>query len=158
MSSEKELTTLIVIYDHPKVLLGMKKRGFGEGKWNGFGGKVQEGESIEAAALRELREESGSDVDGIEKRGVITFEHTDGSRPKEMHVFHAGGLLGEPSESEEMKPQWFHLDEIPFKEMWQDDLYWMPVFLQGKKFKGTFLFDDNFNLVKTDLEEVENLE
>ena len=23
-----------------KVLLGMKKRGLGEGKWNGFGGKV----------------------------------------------------------------------------------------------------------------------
>lgn len=32
------------------VLLGMKKRGFGAGKWNGFGGKVQPGETIEEAA------------------------------------------------------------------------------------------------------------
>lgn len=34
------------------VLLGMKKRGFGAGKWNGFGGKVQPGETIEEAARR----------------------------------------------------------------------------------------------------------
>ena len=40
------------------ILLGMKKRGFGTGKWNGFGGKVEAGESNEQAALRELKEES----------------------------------------------------------------------------------------------------
>ena len=40
----------------------MKKRGFGEGKWNGFGGKVEEGETILQAALRELKEECGASV------------------------------------------------------------------------------------------------
>ncbi len=42
-----------------KVLLGMKKRGMGQGKWNGFGGKLKPGETIEECALRELEEESG---------------------------------------------------------------------------------------------------
>jgi 8-oxo-dGTP diphosphatase/2-hydroxy-dATP diphosphatase len=37
----------------------MKKRGFGKGKWNGFGGKVEEGECIEDSAIRELEEECG---------------------------------------------------------------------------------------------------
>lgn len=40
------------------VMMGMKKRGFGVGKWNGFGGKVEAGESNEQAAIRELEEES----------------------------------------------------------------------------------------------------
>lgn len=35
-----------------QVLLGYKKRGFGVGTWNGFGGKVEEGESIRNGALR----------------------------------------------------------------------------------------------------------
>ena len=35
-----------------QILLGLKKRGFGEGKWNGFGGKVQPGESIAQGAIR----------------------------------------------------------------------------------------------------------
>ena len=35
----------------------MKKRGFGMGKWNGFGGKVELNETIYNAAERELKEE-----------------------------------------------------------------------------------------------------
>jgi len=34
------------------ILLGYKKRGFGAGKWNGFGGKVEIGETVEDAAKR----------------------------------------------------------------------------------------------------------
>ena len=49
----KLLTLLFVLRpDARQVLLGYKKRGFAVGRWNGFGGKVQEDESIEAAAVR----------------------------------------------------------------------------------------------------------
>jgi 8-oxo-dGTP pyrophosphatase MutT (NUDIX family) len=37
----------------------MKKRGFGHGKYNGFGGKVEKSETISQAAIREMYEESG---------------------------------------------------------------------------------------------------
>ena len=40
-----------------QLLLGMKKRGFGVGKWNGFGGKFDAGETVRDCALRELEEE-----------------------------------------------------------------------------------------------------
>lgn len=46
------LFTLVLVVQPSRVLLGMKKRGFGAGLWNGFGGKVQPGESIEEAARR----------------------------------------------------------------------------------------------------------
>ena len=35
-----------------QVLLGMKKRGFGAGRYNGFGGKVEPGETVKEAAIR----------------------------------------------------------------------------------------------------------
>ena len=47
-----KLLTLCLITKGDDVLLGMKKRGFGEGLWNGFGGKVSEGETIDAAGRR----------------------------------------------------------------------------------------------------------
>lgn len=47
-----KLLTLVLVVQPGRVLLGMKKRGFGAGKWNGFGGKVQQGESIVDAARR----------------------------------------------------------------------------------------------------------
>ena len=50
----KKVLTLVLVRDVPqrRILLGMKKRGFGAGKWNGFGGKLEPGESVQEAAKR----------------------------------------------------------------------------------------------------------
>ena len=48
----KKLLTLVLVTRPNQVLLGMKKRGFGMGRWNGFGGKVEKGETILEAAKR----------------------------------------------------------------------------------------------------------
>ena len=63
--------TLCIIHQHPRVLLGMKKRGFGMGRWNGFGGKVEAGETIEDATRREV---------GEENEGVRLFGSSDTDR------------------------------------------------------------------------------
>lgn len=52
MSTRKALTLTLVRSGAGEILLGLKKRGFGEGKWNGFGGKVEPGETIPQAAAR----------------------------------------------------------------------------------------------------------
>ena len=67
----KRILTLCIIYQDRKILLGMKKRGFGVGKWNGFGGHVEEAESTEEAVKREVFEEAGLKVKSLEKMGVI---------------------------------------------------------------------------------------
>ena len=48
----RKVLTLAFIRDGERLLLGMKKRGFGAGKWNGFGGKVDPGETILQGAVR----------------------------------------------------------------------------------------------------------
>ncbi len=137
----RTLLTLCLIHDDERVLLGMKKRGFGAGRWNGFGGKVKAGEAIEAAAKREMFEEVGVHIEALEELGVIDFEFE--AKPGdilEVHIYRVISWKGEPKEGEEMKPEWYALSEIPFTQMWPDDRYWMPLFFQGKKFRGRFLF------------------
>ena len=155
----KKIYTLSIPYKHPQVLLGMKKRGFGAGRWNGFGGKVKEGETIETAACRELKEEAGIDVKEkeIEKVGILDFEIRSDSKFLEVHVFRVHDFEGEPVESEEMKPQWFNVNEAPFDVMWLDDKYWFPLLFQRKKFKGRFLFEDDTKLLDKQLIEVTSL-
>jgi 8-oxo-dGTP diphosphatase / 2-hydroxy-dATP diphosphatase len=137
----KKLLTLAMIVKENQLLLGMKKRGFGEGRWNGFGGKVGEGESIEKAALREVTEEVGIVPREMLEVGVLTFSFENEEKVLEVHVFTVTSYDGEPVESEEMRPEWFEIENIPYEQMWPDDIHWLPLLIAGKKFKGSFLFD-----------------
>lgn len=151
----RKILTLCFIYQHPKVLLGMKKRGFGVGRWNGFGGKVKNGEEIESAVKREVKEETGIEVEDIKKIGIIEFEFLNNPEILEVHFYKADNFTGKPKESEEMKPVWFNIKEIPFHQMWPDDKYWFPLFLEGKKFKGKFLFDNSDKILQHELQEID---
>lgn len=153
----KKVLTLCLIQQDEKILLGMKKRGFGANRWNGFGGKVEPGETIEQAAKREVREEAGVEVGELEKMAVIDFEFTNDPVIMEVHVFRAREFTGEPVETDEMRPKWFGIKEIPYKEMWADDDYWFSWFLAGKKFKGYFLFAGETKVLEHRLTETEEL-
>ncbi|KAF3772406.1 7-8-dihydro-8-oxoguanine triphosphatase [Nymphaea thermarum] len=110
----RKLLTLAVVNDGSRVLLGLKKRGFGEGYYNGFGGKVEEGETIDQAAVRELKEEAGISPIGMTKLGILIFHFDDKPCPWEVHVFNVPEFTGEPCESDEMLPTWFAHEQIPF--------------------------------------------
>ncbi|XP_077172527.1 oxidized purine nucleoside triphosphate hydrolase [Paroedura picta] len=153
----RKLFTLVLVVQPHRVLLGMKKRGFGAGRWNGFGGKVQPGETVEQAARRELQEESGLTVDTLQKTGRITFEFEGNAELMEVHVFRADSFRGEPTESDEMRPQWFDLDRVPFEDMWPDDTYWFPLLLQKKTFAGYFKFQGQDVILEYTLDEVEEV-
>jgi 8-oxo-dGTP diphosphatase/2-hydroxy-dATP diphosphatase len=137
----KRILTLCIIHKDSKILLGMKKRGFGAGFWNGFGGKVKEGESIEEAAKRETKEEIGVVPLDLKKMGILKFQFKGEPEILEVHVFSCSNFEGEIQESEEMAPKWFKIEQIPLDQMWPDDKYWLPLLLEGKNFRGKFYFE-----------------
>jgi 8-oxo-dGTP diphosphatase / 2-hydroxy-dATP diphosphatase len=137
-----------------QMLLGMKKRGFGAGRWNGFGGKVKDGESIEEAARREMREESGLEATAMEPRGNLLFRFAQTGKELAVTVFAVTSCTGDPIETDEMRPQWFLVDQIPFEAMWPDDIYWFPLFMGGKRFTGTFVFGEGDVIIHSELCEV----
>ena len=132
--------TLVFVVKDAQILLMLKKRGLGEGKINGPGGKVEDGESARDCAVREAQEELHiTPVDPV-SYGILRFQFVDGFAIH-CEVFRANDLIGEPTETEEGAPFWCPVAEIPYEKMWRDDRYWLPLLLEKRSFEGNFLFD-----------------
>jgi len=136
------------------ICLAMKKRGFGVGRWNGSGGKVNEPiESVEVAAKREVGEEIGVVIRDLKKMAELSFFFPHNKKWNQMvHVFFALDWKNEPSPSEEMFPRWFKTMDIPYSEMWPDDIFWLPKVLGGEKLKAKFVFGENDTLMSQAIE------
>lgn len=147
--------SLVFVLRPGEVLLGNKKRGFAQGWWNGFGGKVEAGETIEEGAKRELHEESGLSVSNeLDHVGVLMFEFVNDPVLLEVHVYRTYSYTGTPIETEEMKPRWFKHQDIPYKDMWPDDKLWYSLMLNGKYFNGNFKFEGLTNLLEYEINEI----
>ncbi|RUS14723.1 NUDIX hydrolase domain-like protein [Endogone sp. FLAS-F59071] len=142
IQNEDKVGNLPILFD-TKVLLGLKKRGLGVDKWNGFGGKLEPGETIEEAAKREMQEESDVQTPYLEKAGVLLEVFAGDPVAFEIHVFRATSFVGSPSETEEMIPQWFPVSKIPYAQMWPEARLWWPYFFAGRPFVGTIRFSQN---------------
>ncbi|KAJ8596774.1 hypothetical protein M405DRAFT_725509 [Rhizopogon salebrosus TDB-379] len=167
---EKRFYTNAFVIQDDKILLGLKKRGFGVNKYNGFGGKVEPGETPAEAAMRELKEEACI-IAPLEHAGSLLFMTKDAAWAFQIEIFSARSYSGIPTEqvlfcrTDEMRPEWFsftstvhgvsdtnaHVLPIPYEKMWDDDVYWLPLLVQGQKFVGRadFLMEgDKFRMTR----------
>lgn len=136
-----EATICHIIRGH-RLLLKKANRGFSVGKWNAPGGKCEPGEAPEACARREVLQETGLRVSGLLYHGTLTFV-MDGGKTlhTRAHLFSTRKAKGRAMSSEEGPVKWFPADELPLSEMWEDDLFWIPLMLKGVEFDATFTYD-----------------
>lgn len=159
-ASAKKHVTILFLRREGEVLLAMKKIGFGSGKWNGTGGKLESDETALQAAVRECQEEIGVTPLAPQKVGEIDFRlggniaSASHMHNNYAHVYVATAWQGEPHETDEMRPQWFAEDAIPYDQMWPDDRLWLPLILAGKRFRASFTLDENETIVHSEVIEL----
>jgi 8-oxo-dGTP pyrophosphatase MutT (NUDIX family) len=137
--------TLCAILRDGEILLQRKAAGrFGEGKWNGAGGKLKPWEDPVDGVVREVLEETGLRIREPRRHGVLDHYFGDRSAPAwSVHVFSATMFDGDPVGGEEGELRWFPVEEVPYSEMWEDDLHWLPLLLEGRDFDGAFYFNED---------------
>lgn len=149
--------TLIFVKDNSKILLGLKKRGLGEGKWNGFGGKIEKNESVTECVIRELKEESNLSVEKVNHIGVLVYEVVNRARVDLVHVFTTNNHNGILMETEEMAPQWYDVTNIPYGQMWPCAKLWHPYMLNEKYFIARIVYENEENISSSKIEEYDSL-
>ena len=113
--------TLVFITRTDSVLLlrGSPHKRLWANKYNGIGGHVERDEDIYAAALREVREETGLEVENLRLVGLINI---DGDQPTGilLFVFTAEARSGEPLPSDEGTPEWIARDQLAQIDLVED--------------------------------------
>ncbi len=154
--------SLVLLIKENQILLAMKKRGFGKGRYNGVGGKPKENESVLDSAIREAEEEIGIKIENPEKFAIMDFHFPEELKEKDwdqqVRLYIAKNWEGEPIETEEMKPKWFEIKDIPYNQMWEDDKFWLPLILECKKLKCKFFFDNNDKIINKEIKIVDKLQ
>jgi len=152
-SKIRTVMTLCLLRKDNNLLMGLKKLRWGAGNYNGFGGKLEPGETLEECIVREVKEESGLNLLKFEKRGFMSFELDDNIN--EVHIYEGMSWSGDPIETEEMAPIWLEIDNLPYDKMWSSDKTWHPYFFKREQFEGWVFFDKNhqvldYKIVKID--------
>ncbi|MGH0052530.1 MAG: NUDIX domain-containing protein [Sphaerochaetaceae bacterium] len=137
----KEVCVITYLFNKDQVLLIDKKTGLGSGLVNAPGGHIEETETALEAAKREFTEETGLEIEDLQLMGKLNFQFRDGLSER-GYVYFAHAYTGEMKETEEARPFWCPVSEIPYDKMWEDDSHWLPLALEGKRFEGSFIFDD----------------
>jgi mutator protein MutT len=139
------------------ICLAMKKRGFGASRYNGVGGKLSEGESVEEALVRECNEEICVIPKDFYKVAELSFSFPHNPDWNQLvHTYFCTDWNGDIQETEEMKPEWFSVESIPFDTMWPDDVFWLPKVIEHKKVKASFVFGEKDIILSQNVEIVES--
>lgn len=142
--------TLAFIRDWERVLMvhrTFKEGDENKGKWNGIGGKVEFGESVDEGMRREIMEETGLNVIEMSLRGTIVWQDFG---PKKEHwlafVFIVDKFSGRPFDaSDEGRLSWIDIGSIPSLPMWKGDALFLPLVFDGdpRPFHGFMRYEED---------------
>jgi 8-oxo-dGTP diphosphatase len=118
-----------------------KENDMHEGKWNGLGGKFEDGETPEECVIREVLEESGLSITNPKLQGFITFPAFDQFEDWYVFVFTADEFTGELIDSPEGNLEWIKNDNLMDLKLWEGDKIFMGWFDSGKVFSAKFEYD-----------------
>jgi len=120
--------------------------------YNGIGGHVERGEGVAAAALREVREECGLEVNDLRLAGTVNIDSGHQDTGIVLFVFTATAASRAVRDSIEGTPVWFDPEDLPWREMVSDLPMLLPRVLSRQPgdppFSARYYYDasDNLNI------------
>ena len=139
-----KLATLCYVMDNDKTLMllrNKKENDYHEGKWNGLGGKLEQGETPEECAVREVYEESGLKVTDPIMKGLITFPLFDGIDDWYVFVFTFKKFSGNLIDSPEGHLEWIQNNKLIDLNLWDGDKHFIPWLFENKCFSAKFIYE-----------------
>ena len=140
-----KLATLLYVMKDDKTLMlyrNKKENDYHEGKWNGLGGKFEQGETPEECAVRELKEESGLSANNLILKGHLTFPMFDGVDDWYVFVFVIDQFEGELIDSDEGELQWIPNEKLKDLNLWEGDQIFIDWLFGDKCFSAKFNYVD----------------
>jgi 8-oxo-dGTP diphosphatase len=140
-----QLATLCYVIDQDKTLMlyrNKKKNDVHEGKWNGLGGKFEQGETPEECVIREIKEESGLLIKNPKLRGFITFPMFDGKKDWYVFLFTATEFKGTLIDSNEGHLEWIPNEKLLEINLWEGDSIFIPWLFEDKFFSAKFIYEN----------------
>lgn len=119
-----------------------KENDYHEGKWNGLGGKFEQGETPEECAIRELKEETGLDITNPQLKGMITFPMFDTKEDWYVFLFVVKEFKGELIDSPEGHLEWIDDEKLFQLNLWDGDKIFIPWLFQDKFFSAKFNYEN----------------
>ena len=111
MDKRREVVAAL-IYKEDRFMICRRPEGKARaGMWEFVGGKAEQGETLEAALVRECREEIGVTVEVGEPYMTVEYDYPD--IPVHLTLFRATVKEGEPTSMEGNAIQWITPEEIP---------------------------------------------
>lgn len=121
-----------------------------EGKWISVGGKFELGETPEACAIREIKEETGLTATDLDLKGIITFPNFqhDGEDWYSF-VYRVREFTGQLNkDSDEGRLEWIPYNQILDMPTWEGDYIYLRWILEDAPFfSAQFTYDEAENLV-----------
>lgn len=107
---ERKAVRCYLIKENKVVVTKYKQGNRKEGYYDIPGGKIEQGETPKQAATREMKEETGIEVEELEYKGDMIIEYPD--RRYRFDVFLAQKYEGEPQEFEENASEWIEIEKL----------------------------------------------
>jgi 8-oxo-dGTP diphosphatase len=140
-----KLATLCYIRNNGKTLMihrVKKVNDYHQGKWNGLGGKFDQGETPEECVIREVEEETGLNIKSPHLHGLLTFPMFDGIEDWYVFVYTADEFEGKLIDSSEGNLAWIPNNELTKLNLWDGDQFFLPWLFQDKFFSAKFIYKD----------------
>ena len=123
-----------------------------KGKWLGIGGKLEQGETPDQAAVREVYEETGLKLKGNNYRGIVNFI-SDIYPDEAMHLYYSSDFEGEVKECDEGELKWIEKDKLHTLPMWEGDKIFLNLIEEDIPFfRLTLRYNKDNNLTGADLD------